>query len=117
MRVSGIAVALAMVALPLAAQQPESRARSIADDAGTMIGQARSCGMADERISQIGERVLSAIRRTAASGGADERSAVELYSTAVIEGSRRQRESTTGQSCPEVLRTFDNIEEMLKTEK
>ena len=117
MRSTGVAVLLLVVALPLAAQEPASRARSIADNAGTIIGQARFCGVDKERIRQIGERVLSAIERTATSGGADQRSAIELYSTAVIEGSRRQSENTSGQSCAEVLRAFDNVEEMLSSEK
>ena len=117
MRWIGAAVLLLVATLPVAAQEPASRARSIADNAGTIVGQARFCGVGEERIRQIGDRVRSAIERTATSGGADQRSAIELYSSAVIEGNRRQSENTSGQSCSEVLRAFDNIEGMLSGEK
>ena len=117
MRSIGVAVLLLIATLPVGAQEPASRARSIADNAGTIAGQARFCGVGKERIRQIGDRVLSAIERTARSGGADQRSAIELYSSAVIEGSRRQSKNTSGQSCSEVLKMFDNIEGMLSGEK
>jgi hypothetical protein len=117
MRSIGAAVLLLLATLPLAAQEPASRARSIADNAGTIVGQARFCGVGEQRLKLIGDRVLSAIERTATSGGADQRSAIELYSSAVIEGSRRQSENTSGQSCSEVLKAFDNIEGMLSGEK
>ena len=117
MRSIGAAVFLLLATQPLGAQEAASRARSIADNAGTIVGQARFCGVGDQRIKQISDRVLSAIERTATSGGADRRSAIELYSSAVIEGSRRQSENASGQSCAGALRAFDNIEGMLSSEK
>ena len=102
-----------LASVPVAAQERPSRARTIADSAGTITGQASACGVGTDRVKQIGGIVLSAIERTATGGRGDERSAVELYATAIMEGGRRQRENSTGLSCSEVLRAFAKVEDML----
>jgi hypothetical protein len=109
MRVTlGTAVTLLLLGLPAAAEPHASRASTIADSAGTIVGQARSCGVDQRRLQQIGEKVSAAIARTATSG-ADQRSAADLYSTAIIVGERRQAENASGQSCPAVLRSFEGM--------
>ena len=117
MRAIQALVALLLLTVPTAAaEQQTSRAWTIADNAGAVVGGARFCGVNPVRVERIGENVDAAIRRTATTK-ADQRSALDLFPTAVTMGDRQQRENTSGHSCSAVLRSFDSIETMLRSER
>lgn len=103
-----IAAVVVVVAVASGPAAVASEAETIAGRTGLILGSAMACGVPDEQVVDLGQRVI-AWARDAAKDAADLRRARAAHESAVMYGAARARRSGEG-ACASTLRSFRELE-------